>query len=109
MRRYTQQNHAISGVFIFLLLGIFAVFSMLMVLIGAQVYKGSVDRSEEHNSEMIASSYIRNKLREADGVREVTAEELNGAEILCIVDPEEETTTFIYVYEGKLYEWYAIT
>ena len=32
----TGPSHAISGVFVFLLLGIFAVFSTVMVLLGAK-------------------------------------------------------------------------
>ena len=40
-------SHAISGVFVFLLLGIFAVFSTVMVLLGARAYKGAADRLTE--------------------------------------------------------------
>ena len=44
MKRTTSSSHAISGVFVFLLLGIFAVFSTVMVLLSARAYKGAVDR-----------------------------------------------------------------
>ena len=36
MSKSTQPSHAISGVFVFLLLGIFAVFSTVMVMMGAK-------------------------------------------------------------------------
>ena len=61
-----KSTHAISGVFVFLLLGIFAVFSTVMVLMSAKAYKGMVDESALHNSVRVASSYIRTMLRGND-------------------------------------------
>ena len=45
------KSHSISGAFVFMLLGVFAVFSMLLVVLGAQAYRTTV-RSEEHTSEL---------------------------------------------------------
>lgn len=123
MNRRTQQRHSISGIFVFLILGIFAISSTVMVLIGAQAYKGSADRYESHNAERIASSYIRSKLREADaqgmlrieaGGMTVAADaetgdgQASGSPVLQIVNEEEGTVTLLYVYEGMLYEWYTL-
>ena len=58
-----NHSHPIAGVFVFLLLGLFAVFSTLMVLTGAKAYRGTVDRSDAHNRARIASSYIRSMSR----------------------------------------------
>ena len=38
-------QHSMQGVFVFVLLGLFAVMSTLMVLLGAQMYRGTVDRA----------------------------------------------------------------
>ena len=51
-----KSTHAISGVFVFLLLGIFAVFSTIMVLMSAKAYKGMVDESALLNWIRVASS-----------------------------------------------------
>ena len=40
-----RHSHAISGVFVFLLLGVFAVFSTVMVLLGAKAYRAAAARS----------------------------------------------------------------
>ena len=37
------KSHSISGAFVFTLLGAFAVFSMLLVVLGAQAYRTTVD------------------------------------------------------------------
>ena len=42
MRSLRDRTHAISGAFVFLLLGMFAVFSVLMVLLSAQLYRTTV-------------------------------------------------------------------
>ena len=50
-----KNNHAISGVFVFLLLGIFAIFSTIMVVMGAKAYRGMVEKADVHNSIRVAS------------------------------------------------------
>lgn len=37
------KRHSISGAFVFLLLGVFAVFSMLLTVLGAQAYREIID------------------------------------------------------------------
>ena len=103
-----QQGHTISGVFIFLLLGIFATASVLMVLAGATVYSSSTDRTALHNEERIAASYIRSKLREADKDGMFAVEENSGTQILRMENADEGTVTFVYVWDGTLYEWYTL-
>ena len=103
-----KQGHTISGVFIFLLLGIFATASVLMVLAGARVYSSSTDRTEIHNEERIAASYMRSKLREADREGMFSIEERSGTQVLRIENEEEGTVTLIYVWDGTLYEWYTL-
>ena len=122
MIRRKQYGHTISGVFIFLLLGIFAISSTVMVLIGAQVYNASSQRTTAHNDERIAASYIRSKLREADEQGMLQIEGINASEasqtaitessgisgMLQMINHEEETVTLLYVYDGMLYEWYTL-
>ena len=42
------KSHSISGAFVFMLLGVFAVFSMLLVVLGAQAYRTTGWRSRAH-------------------------------------------------------------
>lgn len=108
MIRIKRGSHTISGVFVFLLLGIFAVCSTVMVLLGAQAYKGGADRTETHNAERIAAAYMRNKVREADGQDMIRLEGLEGAHSLQIVNDEEDSVTLLFVRDGMLCEWYTL-
>ena len=103
-----QHKHTISGVFVFLLLGIFAISSTVMVLIGASAYNGSTERSAEHNEERLASAYVRGRLREADRQGVLDPEQLDGADMLKIINDQDGTATVLYVYDGMLYEWFTL-
>ena len=42
-------THSMQGAFVFVLLGLFAVMSTLMVLLGAQMYRNTVDHATANN------------------------------------------------------------
>ena len=106
--RKAQHKHTVSGVFVFLLLGIFAVSSTVMVLIGAQAYNGSAQRGLVHNVQRLAPAYFRGRLREADVKGMLDLKALDGADMLKIINSDEKTATILYVYDGMLYEWYTL-
>ena len=104
-----KSSHAISGVFVFLLLGLFAVFSTVMVLMGAKAYRGTVDRSSYHNSMRVASSYIRTMLRSDDEEGVLRIEDIDGIQTITMEnDYGDIYITRIYVYEGKLRERFSL-
>ena len=115
-----MSSHAVSGLFVFLLLGVFAVFSTVMVLLGVKAYRGAVERTEAHNAFRIGSAYIRSMLRSDDESGVFSLESCegtvgeSGAEQSVTVsaltlrnDYGEEYVTRIYVYEGSLREWFT--
>lgn len=108
-KRIKQPSHVISGVFVFLLLGIFAVFSTVMVLMGAKAYKGTADRAAEHNAARIASAYVRSMVRSDDQFGGVRVEELDGISAIAMENEydDEMYVTRIYVYDGMLREWFT--
>lgn len=101
-----QRSHAISGAFVFLLLGVFAVFAVLLVLFGAQAYRGAVDETTRHNEQRILQSFIVNAIRADDALEAVTAETIGGVEALR-VDYDYDGERYvkrIYCHEGALRE-----
>ena len=113
-------SHAVSGLFVFLLLGVFAVFSTVMVLLGVKAYRGAVERTEAHNTSRISSAYIRSMLRSDDEAGAFSPESCEGivgepgAEQAVTVDAltlrndyGEAYVTRIYVYDGFLREWFT--
>ena len=61
-----REDHGISGLFVFLLLGVFGMLSVLMVLFGAQVYRGIVERSEAHGEARVLPAVVRGMVRSGD-------------------------------------------
>ena len=113
-------SHAVSGLFVFLLLGVFAVFSTVMVLLGVKAYRGAVERTEAHNASRISSAYIRSMLRSDDEAGAFSPESCEG----IVGEPGDEQSvtvdtltlrndygeayiTRIYVYNGFLREWFT--
>lgn len=104
-----RPSHAISGVFVFLLLGVFAVFSTVMVVLGAKAYKATADRAAEHNAGRIASAYVRSMVRADDDRDSLRVDEIDGLSAVTMhydFDGEEYLTR-IYVYGGMLREWFT--
>jgi len=102
-------QHSIQGAFIFVLLGLFAIMSTLMVLLGAQMYRGTVDRTALNNENRVLSAYVRSMVRYADNAGAVEVEQLDGIEMVSMHETidDEEFITRIYMYEGELYEQFT--
>ena len=109
MNRENPPSHAISGVFVFLVLGIFAVFSTVMVLLGARAYKSTADRAAEHNAYRIGMAYVRSMVRGDDENQSVQVETVDGIQTIALrnIYDGDAYVTRIYVYDGKLREWFT--
>ena len=104
-----QPSHAISGVFVFLLLGVFAVFSTVMVLLGARTYKATSERTQEHNAGRVAAAYVRSMVRADDRDNVIRMEEVGGVQAVTMqyeYDGEQYLTR-LYAYDGSLRELFT--
>lgn len=100
-----MRRHAMGGLLLFLIYGMFAVFSLLLVVAGAGVYRRIVSVSEENTRVRAAFSYIANKVRIKGGAEDmVWLEERDGLPVLALVQDVEGYETCIYYYDGKLCE-----
>lgn len=124
MNRQKAGSHAISGAFVFLLLGLFAVFAVLMVLLGAGAYSRTSESATAHNMQRVAPSYIRTMIRGHDEEGGVHTERLKGilrenedtgetwteqVDLDAIVLTDETAVTRLFVYDGWLYECTEVT
>ena len=102
-------SHTVSGAFVFLLLGLFAVFSTVTVLLGARAYRNISASTGVNSAQRISSSYLRSMLRADDEAGAVYTEKTDGIETLVMknVYDGEEYLTRIYVYDGYLREWFT--
>lgn len=107
MTHGTRQNsHIVDLLFTLALLCVFAASSLLIVMIGANVYQGTV-RGMDRNYDMRTSlSYVSEKLRQNDVAGGVYVAELEGSNALVLVHDFGGTVyeTWIYSYDGELRE-----
>lgn len=107
--RVERASNPVSGLFVFVIMGVFAMLALLIVVLGAQVYQRIIDRGETSAGMRIALSYVANKVRgmDADGAIEVT--EIGGIPVLILQETvdDELLLTHIYHYEGELKEQYG--
>ena len=99
-----EGGHAISGAFVFLLLGVFAVFSTLLVLLCAQAYRNTVDQTSLHGEARIMQAFVRNTLRAEDATGAIDVIDVDGITALTITDSfgGDEYIRYIYCYNGML-------
>ena len=102
-------THSMQGAFVFVLLGLFAVMSTLMVLLGAQMYRNTVDHATANNQGRVLSAYVRSMIRAEDGADAVTVEDHDGVQTLALHEEieGEPYVTWLYCYEGQLYEQFT--
>ena len=101
-----NRHHSMPGVFVFVLLGLFAVLSTLMVLLGAQLYRATVEHADVSSAQRILTSYVRTMTRGQDHENAVSVEEIDGVKTLAFredIDGDAYVTR-IYPYEGQLRE-----
>ena len=106
-RRSVQ--HGMQGVFVFVLLGLFAVMSTLMVLLGAQMYRNTVDHATANNEDRVLGAYVRSMVRAQDAAGAVSTEEMDGVKALALRESleGEDYVTWLYCWEGQLYEQFT--
>ncbi len=108
-------RHNISGVFVFLLIGVFSVFSLLLVLIGVGAYQDVVNDARDNAQVRTSISYITNKIHAADAANAVYVEQWHDISTLVVsewIDGGEFQTRIYYLPDaegngGGLYEHFA--
>lgn len=103
MRQREQSKHNVSGLFVFLLIAAYAMFSLLLVLIGVQAYQSAVSTAERNAELRTTIGYISGRVRASDGTVAVRQED--GYTVLCIGhalgDADYETRIYYAHLEGE--------
>lgn len=104
-----SRRHSVSGVFVFLLLGVFAVFSTVIVLLGAQLFQNVREQTEVHNNHRVLTHYVTNAVHANDVADSVVIRNENGTDVLVFVwDPDGDAyETRIFCRDGVLYEQFC--
>lgn len=110
MRRHPEEpgRHIVDVLFVLALFGVFAASALMLVTLGANIYKHTVASMNGSFTERTAYSYITEKIRQNDTFDAVTVGELDGVPALVLTErmDEQEYCTYLYYYDGHLKELY---
>ena len=104
-----MSHHSISGLFAFLLIGLFALFAMAIVVSGIKAYRGMADGARLASQQRIALGYVSGKLRASGDRDSVSIREEAGVKLLVIAEESEgdRYETRIYYTDGSLREQFC--
>lgn len=103
------KNHAVVSVFVFLLMGLFAVFGTLLVMLGSQAYRQIARQTAVHNETRVIQSFVRHAVRAEDSAGAVSIDKSSGSTVLKVANAEYDLVTYVYAYEGTLRELYLFS
>ena len=104
--------HTIDTVFILVLLTLFGITSLFVILTGARQYQSIADQMSENYETRTISSYLEEKMNQSDRDGSYSAVELSSTDGADTVDAltltqitnDQSYTTYIYAYDGYLWE-----
>ncbi len=98
-----SKGHSVDIIFMLLLFSVFAISSLMVILIGANVYQNIVGDMDDNNEVRASLAYISNKVKLNNAEDAIAIEIVDDTAVLTI-DGEFEDKTCIYFYEGSLRE-----
>lgn len=107
MKNRYENKHMVDILFVLALFVVFAISALMLVILGADVYKKTVTSMDKNFEDRTATSYIVEKIRQADQADSIRVTDLgDGEDALCIVRRvgENEYHTLLYVYDHSLCE-----
>lgn len=111
MKTRTGDNnrHVVDVLFVLALFGVFAASALLLVTIGASVYKQTVSNMDQSFTDRTSYSYLVEKIHQNDIYDAIEIGELEGSPALMLTQHlgEEEYCTYLYLYEGYLMELFT--
>jgi len=106
MNKNHNKHNRVETVFVLMIFCVFAASVFFVIIFSGSIYRNIVDISKHGQNERIALSYIRTKVKNADSAGGITLSNFNGLSALSLEEVFEERTfvTYIYLYEGWIYE-----
>lgn len=89
---------------------VFAVCSLMVVVMGADVYRKGTREMQDNYDTRTSLSYLSTKLRQTDSLGSITLRELEGTPALVLGEEIDGTRylTWIYCREGSLQEVFTL-
>lgn len=111
MQRPLQRNHMIDLLFPIALFFVFAVSSIVVILLATGIYQSTTDTSFRSDTGPTALTYVSERVHQNDSRGGVSLGTFDGCQSLILTPSSEQWdyTTYIYFHDGQLKELYAKT
>ncbi len=104
-----KHRFKIDSVAVFMLGAIFLFLSIGLVVFGGSIYHNIVETSNQNDQSRVALAYFSNQVRRADLADSLEIGQLYDTEALLLKQNYDgyQYITYLYCYEGKLYEQFV--
>lgn len=104
-----EKRHIVDILFVLALFGVFAFSALVLVILGANVYKQTVSSMSQNFDSRTASSYIIEKVRQNDIYDSIYIDSLEGVNALVLTQESSGSlyNTYIYYHDGELKELFT--
>jgi len=106
MKPKQERNHIVDVLFVLALFVVFTLSALVLVILGANVYRQTVNYMDENYNARTAYSYLTEKVRQNDLYDSVSVGELEGTTALVLTREINGATyaTYLYLHKGSLRE-----
>lgn len=106
MNTKQERNHIVDVLFVLALFVVFTLSALVLVILGANVYRQTVRYMDENYNARTAYSYLTEKVRQNDLYDSISIGELENATALVLTQEINDTTyaTYLYLHDGSLRE-----
>lgn len=104
-----ENNQSYQFIFILLLFFIIAIISLMVILLGKDIYSSINEDRISNYEKRVSLSYVANKTRQSDKENNIRIENLNGINAIVINEKYDEAVyeTWIYHYDNAIYEMFT--
>lgn len=106
MNRPSRFQHTIDFLFVLVLFCLFALTSLLVILIGAKTYKGTVTSMDENYEFRTLTAYLNEKIRQNDNACKISTFSFGETDVLVLTQEidDQSYSTCLYAYAGSMRE-----
>ena len=108
-RKSSDNQHTVDMLFVITLFCVFAVCASLLIALGANIYKSTIDSMEDHYTLPTALSFVTEKVHQHDTSDSVSIVTYGDGSALLLKEEYGSATyyDYIYCYDGYLRELFV--
>lgn len=109
MNRNKEKSHMVDVLFVIALFFVFALSSLMLVVIGANVYQRTVENMDDSYRFRTTSAYITEKFRQNDAYESIEVGKIADSDALIFSQTIHESKyhTYLYLYDNQLKELFV--